>query len=69
MDLSGCHLIYCSRSKAIRFRLVHISDGDSLQELMIIYLENNDETGDVSNQEQSAPTERAIEGLTLTVIP
>ncbi|MDG2376753.1 MAG: hypothetical protein P8M18_10445 [Woeseiaceae bacterium] len=48
---------------------MHISDGDSLQELMIIYLENNDETGDVSNQEQSAPTERAIEGLTLTAIP
>jgi len=48
---------------AIRSRLVHIPEGDDRQELMIVYLERNDESGGVSVEEQVAMVNRAIAGL------
>lgn len=48
---------------AIRGRLAHVPEGDGRQELMIVYLERNDATGEVSVDEQSALVSRAIAGL------
>lgn len=57
MLTSGCRWIFFSRTRAARCRLVHIPDDHGLQEWMFIYFENNDETtGDVSTEEQSAPS-------------
>lgn len=55
MRTSRCRLIFFSRTRAARYRLVHIPDDHGLHEWMFIYFGNNDEIGDVSTEEQSAP--------------
>jgi hypothetical protein len=53
---------------AIRCRFVHIPAGDGRRELMVIYLERNDGTGDVSADEQERLTQRALAGLILDAV-
>jgi hypothetical protein len=48
---------------AIRSRLVHVPEGGGRQELMIVYLERDDASGEVSAEEHAALVSRAIAGL------
>ena len=50
---------------AIRCRLVHIPDGDGRQELMIVYLESSEESGEIAAAVAEELQSRAVAGLTM----